>query len=74
MGRFLALAVLLVVAIGLTLHFRFELPSVLNWMGTLPGDLIIKKGSVTLYVPLTTSVLISVVLSLILSLLFGQRK
>ncbi len=35
-------------------------------MGSLPGDLTFKKGSLTVYVPLATSLVISVLLSLLL--------
>jgi hypothetical protein len=33
-------------------------------LGRLPGDLVIRRGSGTLYLPITTSLLVSVVLSL----------
>lgn len=36
------------------------------FIGRLPGDIIVKKENFSLYVPLTTSVIISLVLSLIL--------
>ncbi len=41
-------------------------PGWLGWLGRLPGDLYIKRDHVTLFVPLTTSIVISVVLSLLL--------
>jgi len=69
-GRFLFLTIFFVVVTGLVLHFRFEIPylpeSVAKWIGHLPGDLIIKKEKATLYVPLTTSALVSAVVSLFL--------
>jgi hypothetical protein len=33
-------------------------------LGRLPGDLVIRRGGGTLYLPITTSLLVSVVLSL----------
>jgi hypothetical protein len=38
----------------------------LGWLGRLPGDILIKRENLTLYFPLTTSILISFALSLLL--------
>lgn len=35
-------------------------------IGKLPGHILVKKGNVTFYFPIVTSILISIVLSLIL--------
>jgi hypothetical protein len=40
----------------------------LEWLGRLPGDILIKRNRVTFYFPLATGLLISVVLSLLLYL------
>lgn len=37
----------------------------LQFIGKLPGDILIKKGNTTFYFPIVTSIVISVVLSLI---------
>jgi hypothetical protein len=42
------------------------------FLGRLPGDLLIKRDSVTVYVPLATCLLLSVVLTLLLN--FFSRK
>ncbi|HSX37859.1 MAG TPA: DUF2905 domain-containing protein [Chlamydiales bacterium] len=68
MGRFLILAGFLVVIVGVLIHFKVPIPWLTGWIGKLPGDLVIKKGNTTLYIPLTTSILFSMVLSLIFSL------
>lgn len=65
MFRFLGTALFFVVAAGMALHFGFEIPYLSGWIGRLPGDLIIKKGGATIYVPLTTSALASILLTLI---------
>lgn len=44
----------------------------LGWLGRLPGDIIIKRDSFTLYFPLATSLLISIVGSLLLYLFFRR--
>lgn len=64
MSRFLFLTGFLLVAVGLALHCKVEIPFLTNWIGQLPGDLVIKKGNTTLYVPLATSLAFSIVLSL----------
>jgi hypothetical protein len=38
------------------------------WLGRLPGDIIIRRGSFTFYFPLATSILISLILTLVLML------
>ena len=44
----------------------------LSWMGRLPGDLMFRRGDVSIFVPLATSLVVSIVLSLILSFLFRR--
>lgn len=74
MRRFISLSLFLIIAIGLVLHFDVQIPWIAEWVGKLPGDLVIKKKGIILYFPITTSVLLSLALSFILSLLFGREK
>lgn len=74
MGRFLVLAGFLLIASGLILHFKIEIPWLTSWVGKLPGDIVIKKKNATIYFPLASSLLISFVLSLLLSALFKSSK
>ena len=46
---------------------------VLQFIGRLPGDILIKKGNTTFYFPIVTSIVISVVLSLIFFII-GKLK
>ena len=39
----------------------------------LPGDLVWRRGNVTIYVPLATSILLSVLLTVVLNLIFRHR-
>lgn len=73
-GRFLILAGMLLIAAGLFLHFKVDVPWLTSWVGKLPGDMVIRKGNLTIYFPLATSILVSLVLSLILSALFKSSK
>ena len=41
----------------------------LNRIGSLPGDIYIKRGNVTFYFPLMTSILVSIALTIIFALL-----
>ena len=36
-----------------------------QFIGKIPGDIVMKKGNVTFYFPIVTSIIVSVVLSLI---------
>ncbi len=73
MSQFLGLAIFLLIAASFAIHAEVELPWFAEWIGRLPGDLLIKKKGMTLYVPLTSCVLISGVLSFFLSL-FSRKN
>jgi hypothetical protein len=67
-SQFLGIAIFIVIAAGMAIHAGIDLPWYAHWIGQLPGDLLIKKAGLTIYVPITSSVLISVGLSFLLSL------
>jgi len=62
MGKLLVVVGLVITGLGLLV--MIGLP-----FGRLPGDVIIRRGSFTLYFPIVTSILISVLLTLVLVLL-----
>ncbi len=66
LGRLLIIFGLIVAAVGLLIVVAGRLPR-------LPGDLVIRRDSVTIYIPIVTSLAISIVLTLILNLLVGRR-
>jgi hypothetical protein len=68
-GRSFVLLGIVLVVVGLVLS---AVPSV-PWLGKLPGDLRFDWGGVRVFLPLTTSLLLSVVLSLLLQLLSKLR-
>ncbi len=41
-------------------------------LGKLPGDIFYKKGNVTFYFPIITSILLSIVLSILLNLFYRR--
>jgi hypothetical protein len=65
MGRLLIIAGIVIVAIGLILHFA---PWLLTWFGKLPGDINYETEHTRVYIPITSMLLISVLFSLLLYL------
>lgn len=68
-GKALIFFGLVLVFLGLVLTF---LPSLR--LGRLPGDIHFQKGNWSVYVPITTSILLSLLLSVILWILFSVRR
>lgn len=64
MARWLIVLGLIMLAAGLLWPWLAKLG-----LGRLPGDILIERGSFKIYVPITTSILISLVLSLLLWLM-----
>lgn len=60
-GKTLIAMGLLMVLVGVILVFTGRIP----WLGRLPGDIYIRKGSFSLYFPLVTCLMISLILSLL---------
>ena len=59
---------ILITLVGVLLLLAGRVP----WLGRLPGDIYVERGSWRFYFPLATSLLLSVVLSLLVWL-FGRR-
>ena len=58
MGKLLVIVGLGIAALGVLIIVGLPL-------GRLPGDIVVRRGSFTFYLPITTSILISVVLTLV---------
>ena len=65
MGKFLIIAGIILLVVGLIMHFAPKFP----FPGRLPGDIVIDKGNFKMFLPITTSILLSVIISLILYLI-----
>jgi hypothetical protein len=61
MARFLIVLGLAILVLGLLWPYLSKLG-----LGRLPGDIVIERENITVYIPLATCVLLSLVLSLIL--------
>ena len=59
MGKALVVAGLLVAGVGVVIMLGVPL-------GRLPGDVVYRRGGMTVYLPIATSVVLSVVLTLLL--------
>jgi DUF2905 family protein len=65
LGRLVLLAGVLLVVLGAALMLFGRFP--------LPGDLSYRRGGLSLYVPIGTSILLSIVLTVVLNLLSRAR-
>ncbi len=62
-GKFMIIAGAIFIVIGVIFLFGDKIPL----LGKLPGDLIIRKKNVTIYIPIVTSILLSILLTVILN-------
>jgi len=67
-GRILIIAGAVLVALGVLLVAGGRIP----WLGRLPGDLVIERKNLTLYIPITTGIILSLLLSVLFWIL-GRR-
>ncbi len=67
-GKALVIIGLLLALLGLLIWSSGSVP-VLNRLGRLPGDIYVRRGNFSFYLPITTAIVVSVVISLLLALL-----
>jgi len=72
MVREVARILLIVGAIALVLGALLLAADRIPWLGRLPGDIVVRRGPVTVYFPLVTCVVLSIVLTILLNL-FWRR-
>ncbi len=70
LGRALIIAGVLLALVGLLVLAGPKIP----WLGRLPGDLAIRREGFSVYVPITSSILISLVLSAVLWVVGQWRR
>lgn len=61
LGRFLVVLGVVAIAGGVLLLLAGRIP----WLGRLPGDVIVRRGPVTFYFPIVTSLVVSVVVTIL---------
>ena len=69
MGRILIITGVVLLGAGLLLTWA---PGMLGWFGRLPGDIRIERPSGSVFIPITSSILLSLLLTLIVNLLFRR--
>ena len=67
-GRFLIVTGLILVVLGALFSV-----GALHWLGRLPGDIRIERPGMKVFIPITTSILLSVVISAVLYLVSKLR-
>jgi hypothetical protein len=60
---------LALLALGLVLSYA---PGLVSWFGRLPGDIRIENEHGSVFIPITSMIVVSVVLSLVLNLFFRR--
>lgn len=68
-GKILATIGLILLVIGLVIIYA---PWLINWFGKLPGDISIEDEKKTVFIPITSMLVISIILSIIVNLLFRK--
>lgn len=67
-GKLIIVAGVVLVAVGVLFLLLGRVP----FIGHLPGDFVIRRDHVTIYLPLATMLLISLILTIILNLIFRR--
>ena len=68
-GKLLITIGLIFVALGLVINYA---PWLINWFGKLPGDIRIEDENKSLFIPITSSIVISIILSIIANIFFRK--
>jgi hypothetical protein len=68
-GRLLVILGVFITVLGAIVLLTPRVP----WLGRLPGDIVIHRDDLTIYIPLTTMLVVSVVLSVVLSVIGRGR-
>jgi Protein of unknown function (DUF2905) len=71
LGRVLIAVGAVVLLLGIVLVVADRVPF-LDRLGRLPGDVLWRRGSTTVFVPIVTSLLLSVLLTIALNLIFRR--
>ncbi|MGB5259711.1 MAG: DUF2905 family protein [Gammaproteobacteria bacterium] len=69
MGKLLIMIGLVVVVAGVLLQFS---PGLFSWFGHLPGDIRREGENGTLFIPITSMIVVSIIVSIIINLFFRR--
>ncbi|MCK5477352.1 MAG: DUF2905 domain-containing protein [Methylococcales bacterium] len=68
-GKLLIILGSMILIAGLSITYA---PWLINWFGKLPGDIHIKNENSSVFIPITSMIVISLVLSILLNLFFRK--
>ena len=68
-GKLLTIVGIVITLIGLSMTYA---PWLISWFGKLPGDIHMKGENHSIFIPITSMIIISVVLTLIINLFFRR--
>ncbi len=66
-GRLIITLGIIITVVGIIIIFGSKIG-----LGRLPGDIFLKKGNVTFYFPILTSIMVSILLTIIVNLFFRR--
>lgn len=66
-GRLIITLGIIITVVGIIITFGSKIG-----LGRLPGDIFLKKGNVTFYFPILTSIMVSILLTIIVNLFFRR--
>ena len=64
-GKGLLAAGIILALLGAWVLYSGRFPSLPSWLGRLPGDIFVERKNIRIYLPITTSLLISLILTLL---------
>ncbi len=70
-GRFLLITGLVIASIGALLLIAPRIPG-LDRLGRLPGDIMVERGPVTIFIPIVSSIVLSILLTIVLKLILRR--
>ncbi len=68
-GKFLIVSGAFLLMLGLVTSYA---PWLINWFGRLPGDIHIKNEHSSVFIPITSMIVLSIVLSILVNVLFRK--
>ena len=70
MGKVLIIFGIVLILAGLVIQYADRIP----FLGKLPGDIVYERDNVKVYIPITTSIVVSIILSLLFYLIGKLRN
>ncbi|HOO70231.1 MAG TPA: DUF2905 domain-containing protein [Spirochaetota bacterium] len=65
MSKILIISGIVLIVAGIVFYFQGKIP----YLGSLPGDIVFKKGRTTFYFPLASGIIISILATIIVNLI-----